>query len=387
MKKILFISHSSIIGGAEISLFTLIQNLDKSKFDISIILFEDGPFCEILKQTGYEPIVIKTSYEILKTKRYELGFIPYFILKHLILSIPNVLKIKKIIRNENPNYIHTNTIKAHILGGIAGKISKKPIIWHFRDYIKSSFTKRIIDFFALWLPNLIITNSNFVASQFPIEMKNKIITIYNGFDFSSIENLKEPNLIKKELEININEKIVGIFSRIDPWKGHEFFIEFASKIIERFPNIKFIIAGNSTEKEKEYELKLKSKLEELGIKQFFLFIGFKQDVLNYINCVDIVVNPSIEPEPFGRVVMEAMALGKTVVATKNGGPSEIIANGINGFLISNLDPSHWADTIIELLLNEKKREIIGKRAKKHIFNNFNIEQNIKSIEKIYSSLD
>ena len=126
-------------------------------------------------------------------------------------------------------------------------------------------------------------------------------------------------------------------------------------------------------------------MRELKIEKYVLFLGYRENVYDFMNLCDIVCNCSIEPEPFGRTIIEAMALKKVVFSTNLGGPLEIIENGVDGFLCP-LDADIIARKIIDVLENRGLAQKIGENAYKKAFNDFNIENQIKKIESLYEDL-
>ena len=140
------------------------------------------------------------------------------------------------------------------------------------------------------------------------------------------------------------------------------------------------MVGEGKEKED-----IKKNIYDLNMQKEILILGHRKDMARLMNICDIVVNPSIEPEPFGRTIIEAMACGKVVIATDMGGPREIIENKIDGFLV-NPKADELAKTILEILNDEELIKSMGKNARKKVFEKFSIERQIREIERMYSDL-
>jgi len=333
-------------GGGQMSLVYLLRNLDKNKYEFIVFVPYYCSFIEILKREGI-------NVEIVSFKKL-------------------FFKIK----NFKPDLIHSNspTTRYSFYGVLFSKILKIPFIWHNRVLETAGWKERLIAV----LSSKIIVISDFVGRKFS-KFSNKTIKIYNAVDFESIKINKSKEELKNELGIK-NEYVVGIFSRLVKWKGHNLFVDVAKKIIENKIKSKFLILGDGEEKEN-----MINKIKEFGLSNYFFVLGYKENVYDFINICDIVCNFSIEPEPFGRTIIEAMALKKVVFSTNIGGPNEIIDDGIDGFLCEP-NPDFISKKIVEVLKNPELMNKIGENAYKKVFDNFNIKTQIEKIESLYEEV-
>ena len=344
MKKILFLDTPiEPPGGGQISLLYLVKNLDNNKYDILFFMPYYCSFCEVLKKES---------------------------IKFKITPIRNLFFE---IKNCEPDLIHSNspTTKYSFYGAVFSKLLRIPFIWHNRVIDSAGWKERLI----AKLSSRIIVISDSVRNKFR-GFEDKTIKIYNAIDFKSIKITKSKEEIKNDLDIK-DEFVVGIFSRLVKWKGHELFLEVAKKIIEKGFNAKFLIVGEGEEREN-----ILREIRELKIEKYVLFLGYRENVYDFMNLCDIVCNFSVEPEPFGRTIIEAMALKKVVFSTNLGGPIEIIDDGVDGFLCP-LNADIIAKKIIDVLKNRDLAQKIGENAYKKAFNDFNIENQIKKIESLY----
>jgi glycosyltransferase involved in cell wall biosynthesis len=346
-KKILFLDTPiEPPGGGQMSLVYLLKNLDKNKYEFSVFVPYYCSFIEILKKEGI-------NVEIVPFKKL-------------------FFKIK----NFKPDLIHSNspTTRCSFYGVLFSKILEIPFIWHSRVLETAGWKERLI----AKLSSKIIVISDVVGRKFS-KFYYKTIKIYNAVDFEGIKITKNKEELKNELGIK-NEYVVGIFSRLVKWKGHNLFLETAKKIIENGIKSKFLILGDGEEKEN-----IINKIRELGLSNYFLVLGHRENVYNFINICDIVCNFSIEPEPFGRTIIEAMALKKVVFSTNIGGPNEIIDDGIDGFLCE-ANSDIISKKIIEVFKNPELMNKIEENAYKKVFNNFNIKTQIEKIESLYEEV-
>ena len=377
MKNILFINGTNNIGGGELSLLSIAKYYNKSS---SIVSFGEGDYTHLLKKEGIHSIVLKNSSELLDVKREQGIFGIVLKLKFLFLTLFEIRNISK-----EYDVIYCNSQKAILLSLLALLFNKKKIIIHVRDMMDnpniSSFQRKVFT----WLVNIsepvIIANSAATKNALvSIGIKKKIEIVFNGIKEN--ENLK----IK-----DTNKFIVAMFSRISHWKGQEYFIE-AIHLLQNnkdFNQFEFWIVGDAVmgSEEEKYKKKILSLIKQYNLENSVKLFGFIDDPMRYMKDIDVLVLPSIYPEPFGRVVVEAMLLQKVVIATNMGGVKEIIENDKSGLLV---DLDHLADNLannfLSLYKNQEKYKSLANegylRAKKY----FTEEKMLSHIDTIIKGL-
>ena len=171
-----------------------------------------------------------------------------------------------------------------------------------------------------------------------------------------------------------------------PWKNHPLFIEAAARMAARLPNARFLIIGDDRFGDHPgYRSELESLARARGLQDRLTFTGHRKDITAVLNSIDILVHPA-DREPFGRVVAEAMALAKPVVAINACGPAEIIRPDIDGLLVPLHDPTALANAVCDLAQDPAKREQLGHSAQARIANAFPIESTVKRIMDLYDKL-
>lgn len=342
--KILFIDTPlDPPGGGQISLWHILSNLDKGKYEIYVILSRKGVFYKRLLESGFNVEVVNLSHMFFK-----------------------IWKIK-------PDLIHCNsaTTKYSFIALMAAKFFHIPFIWHNRVIDRGGWKEKFIALFS----SKIIVISDAVSKKF-VDFKDKVIRIYNSVDLEKMKVEKDKAILKKELKIK-DEFIIGIFSRLVKWKGHKIFIEVARRLIELKYNIVFLILGDGP----EYD-NIKSDIIRFSLEDRVLLVGYRDNVYDYMNICDVICNLSIEEEPFGRVIIEAMALKKVVVAADSGGPCEIIEDGVDGFLVK-LEVEEIVKVMIRIINDKELYNRISTNAFNKIRDRFNIKTQIDKIEMLY----
>ncbi len=163
------------------------------------------------------------------------------------------------------------------------------------------------------------------------------------------------------------------------------FARAARKLLDRFPDAYFIAVG-SVFGDQDFHLDaLKAELEQLGITDRFILAPFRRDVPSFLAALDVYVHPSILPEPFGLVVIEAMAASKPVVATAHGGPLEMIEDGVSGYLVEPGNPTALANGVELVLRDPSRAQTMGREAKDRAFRLFHVNRYVADMQAVYKT--
>lgn len=339
-RMILHADHTSQLGGAEIWLYNQLNRLGKLNINVGVLFGDKGPiFDKTMKlniPTFYAPIPkIKSIKEFFES----------------------ITAVRKIIRENNVSVVHCHSFRSNIIVGISGRLERKNVIWHIHETLERpqvSFVNYwIMKILIRFIPNYVVANSKYTLDT--LGVKSKFQIVYPAISL---------NTYNPEENVKIDKGIINIMilGRIARWKGQHIFIKAASIICEQRKDIRFLVAGAPIFNQQSYELELKQLVNELNLNEFVKFLGHVDDVPRLLNETDIAVHCSIEPEPFGQVIIQAMASGKPMIATAHGGPLEIIDDRINGILVDPNNEQALADKILELLNNKQLMSSIGKNA-------------------------
>jgi glycosyltransferase involved in cell wall biosynthesis/LmbE family N-acetylglucosaminyl deacetylase len=382
LPRILFLDHTASLGGAQLSLLRLLRQLDRRhRFELSALLFSEGPLRERIRNAGIPVRVLPLSSDVLQTSRYDIGRL-LLQFRSLAETIQYVVRLAQVIRRSNADIVHTNTLKSNLLGGIAAILAKKPVIWHVHDRIASDYMPAPVmhsfRYLARKLPSYVISNSNTTWKLLLGDSERPGRIIYPGVDFSRI-----PDTTHK---IRSDGAVVGLVGRISPTKGHDVFLKAIPSILERFPGARFRIIGGALFNDSHYETELRGLVAELGVADKVTFTGFVDDIEAHIAELDILTVPSTIPESFGQVVAEGMAMGKPVVASNAGGVLEIITDGETGIMFPPGDSARLAEAICTLLENPAEAEQMARRGRAVVAERFTIEHSGREVEQVYEYL-
>ena len=364
LHKILYLSSSVNLWGARRSLLDILTHLDKKTFSPIVVCSSSGPLTEKLDE-------IKIPHRIIKMRLWRKGkYFPW---------IPStVIRLAKLIRKERISLVHSNSHSDAPYGILACRFRKTPVISHVRDIIEPDKVGK----YLLKHADRIIAVSNASADAFK-DMKNrdkKLMVINNSLDMNEFKVTED---IRGELGISSDDIIIGIVGQISRLKGHDVFLRAASIILEKNKNVKFLVVGN-IRRERDQEL-CEELINRLNIREHVVFTGYRQDIANIMSAIDILAFPTLK-ESFGRSAIEAMALGKPVVASNVGGVPEIVIDGKIGILVSPGDAEELANGLLELITDKKKREDMGKEGFKVVREKFDIKDMMNRIENVYKEL-
>jgi len=381
-RNILFVSATSEIGGADLSLLDLIRKIDKEKFTPLAVFPFAGPLLDNFSKAGAKVIIANTGY-IRKSSN------PVKIIIAVIRIIFSIFVIGRIIKKNNISLVHSNS--SIVFGGaFAAKFSGVKHVWHVRE-IKNSpkiiagLIKRIIIYFS----DKVIAISYAVKRNFTgvPGYENKVSVIYDGIDLDEFHPQEKNKGTEAEFNFKPGAKIVAAVGLILPLKGYDYFLRAARIVKAQSPRAIFMIIGdNVAQRHDDYKRELKDLTLRLGISDCVIFTGMRPDVAHILSVADVSVLASVEPEGLGRVIIESMAMAKPVVTTSFGGQAEIVENRVNGIIVPPREENALAQAIIELLDNEELANRLGQEGLKKVKKLFNLDVCILEIEKIFESL-
>lgn len=359
------------VSGGERSLLNLWQNLDRDRFKPYLICPGAGRFSREAERLNI-PV---TFFAVPKLKFSNLSAVG-----------KSLSFLKRYVRENDIDIIHSYTPRNNILSVAVGKITGAHIVWHERNLIYGKEKDLGRRFF--FLPERIICNSVAVAERFRSAngIPDKVRVILNGVDLDRFHPRIEGEQIKREFNIKKNRKVVGMVANLGQRKNPKYFINAIAKIIQQFPDVIFMLVGEEYSRESgEYKEELEKMLEGLGLKEQVIFTGFRDDIPQVLASFDVFVLTTIL-EACSRAILEAMAMAKPIVALDSGGNPELIENGVTGILTEPEDINNFAKAIEDLLTDDKKRIEMGRKARAGAERLFDVKRNARETECIYLEL-
>ena len=295
-------------------------------------------------------------------------------------------RLSRLAKKNKVNIIHTFFEKSEVMGWFVGRLAGIPIwVTSRRDlgFKRGKIYERIFRLTAKDCKRCVANCyavKNWVVQEegFP---SDKVDVIYNGLFFSDDKGNVQENSLRKGLGFGNKTSLVGMIANFNfEIKGHVYFLGAAKKILEKIPEVKFILVGDGPLKPRYEEV-----ARELGIHRNVFFLGNRADVPDIISILNISVLSSTS-EGFSNVILESMAAGKPVVATNVGGSKEMIQDGVTGYLVPPSDSQSMAAAIINLLQNPDKAIAMGSAGREVVKDRFTVETMVKKYEELYFSL-
>ncbi len=377
--RAIFLHQGGELYGSDKVFYQIIKRATRYVNPI-VILSEDGPL-RLKLATLTKDIFI---YELGTFRRKYCNLFGILRCSYYILCA--TWKLLKIVRKEHPKFIYTNTIGI-LPGGIVAKILKIPHLWHIHEIIvKPIWLLYFFQKVLLMLANIVIANSNATKNHLTMnnqKLNNRSLVIYNGLDYEEFDQKQNSEGTKGEFGVLENEILVGLIGRISYLKGQEYLLEAAKTIKNQGYTLKYAIVGDVYKGNESLIDKLRDKIYEYNLQNDIFLCGFREDIQSLIRTVDIIVIPSILPESFGMVSLEAMAASKPVVATSLGGSLEIIEDGVTGFLVPPDNSELLAERIVKLAQDKSLRERMGKSGRTRLEEKFTIKQFEENLDALF----
>lgn len=340
--KVLFLDHTATLGGAELYLRDLVRLWGPTG---SALLFDDGPLRDELEQSGVGVEVIVAGRSVRRVAR-DGGMISG------LRAAPDVLSLARhvALRASGAEVLFANSQKALVVGAIASRMARRPLVWNLHDLLTpahfSASRRRIAPWIANRTAHRVIVNSEATGNAFVAAGgdRARVRIAYNGIDASAFAPRPDPTL-RRALGL-ADVPVVGVFSRLAPWKGQHTLLAALAEI----PDAHALVVGGPLfgTADARYTSHLHALAAEM-LPGRVHFLGFRSDIPALLQACDVVAHTSVAPEPFGRVIVEAMLSERPVVAAGGGGADEIIRHGQTGLLVLPDDPSALAQAIRFLL--------------------------------------
>lgn len=369
-RKVLWLIKGLGAGGAEKLLSMSLPYLDRDTFDYQVVyLFKN--MIDLVPEFERQGIPVSC---LNMGKAYDLRV---------------VFKLFHLLRERKIDILHTHLPYTGIVGRPAAILAGVKAIVSTEHGLMESYHRltRLGSVLTYPLNHATIAVSQAVARSIlrcKTTRPETIHVVYNAIDLGDLKSIHtDPELVKKSLGIDGHGLVVGTVSHIRPEKGHQYLVEAARLVLEQRPEVRFVIVGR--ERKRKDLIRLEELAQHLGIRDRIIFTGFREDALQIMTTFDVFVLPSIW-EAFGIVLLEAMSLGKPVVATHVDGIPEVIDEGVNGFLVAPRNPEQLALRILDLLSNDALRNRMGEEGRKKVRDGFGIERMVKEVEQVYLSV-
>ena len=378
--KVLFVNHTVQIGGAEVSLVTLIEGLCALGChgqELAVAVPSSGPLTKRLNSLGVE------VFHIPGLERFKRTWSPLLLAKFVWGWLVGSRALALLVRRFNPDILHFNSASAllYALGMRRRSGSTPRMIWHARD---------LVAYGMLCGPLFKCVDSVIAISETVAEHLSaqgcpgaKLVIIDNPVD-------AEPFLcadgasVRAEWNVSRNALLFGMVGQIVPWKQHDVLIRAAAIAVRQLPaTARFVIVGTDMFGDHQgYAARLHRLLDEAALSTRFIWAGYRTDMANVMAAIDVLVHPT-KYEPFGRSVVEAMASGKAVVVAGSGGVSEFVEHQRTGLVLKSAEPEALAAVMVSVAENVALRVRLGKAAQDLVRERFHSIRCAKQVVQLW----
>jgi glycosyltransferase involved in cell wall biosynthesis len=369
--KVLFVHDAPYIGGSETVLLDLLSALNRERFEPVVATSPRSALIESLDRAG----VPWRPFELPQMKSF----------RGLFAAKATASRLTDLVASEKARLVHTNTVRAHIAGALSGGRADAPVVWHLHDDTMPRWAFRLLHSRA----TRILAASRFIASFYRAADLPGCRVVHNGIDpgpSGDAARFRSAHGVPPEAPLVISA------SRLARWKGQRTFLESAAQVALHRPDAWFaVVGGHDPEAPNrgdfgggpEYAVELEKLAGELGIEASVVFTGHLPQVDDAYAAADLLVHSPTRPEPFGQVLVEAMAAGLPVIASRLGGPSEIVVEGETGRLVEAGNAAAFAAAIVELLDGVDLRRTMGEAGRRRAREHFDLHAQTRKVEAVF----
>lgn len=387
--RILYVHSSNELYGSDRVLLRLATHLNRQKYAPYVCLPDDMPYAGLLAEElrKVEIPYKKLKLGVLRRRYYSLSGIGLFGYR----TVKTAFTLAAMVRRGNIDLIHTNSL-AVVAGGLAAKLAGVPHIWHVHEIIvRPTWLNKLMTYNLKQLADCVVAVStpakeNLLKAQ--PSLTDKIKVVRNGIDvarFGSIDRLAVKS-VKRAWRIPENAVVIGMVGRINAWKGQRFLLNAVEGILRAHANVYLAMVGGCVPGEDWRREELRQLIGERHLHGRVRLVGFQPNIPNVMAAFDVFVLPSINPDPFPTVVLEAMAAAKPVVATAHGGVLEQVQEGVTGFLVSPHVPEEMAQALTRLIFDPQLGKKMGAAGRRRVTACFSRQRYIYDIELLYQNV-
>jgi len=362
-RSLLFITSSSGPGGAETVFLQLATAAHQRGIRVLAVLFRPGWLKDSLERVGVEVNVCPMK-----------GMFDW----------RWVLYVVNLVRSRQAELIHAHEFTANVYGVLAGRLAGVPVVAtvHGKNYYWECLRRRMAYRQVARFGRMVAVSKDlkeFLVRQVNIP-SDRIDVIYNGIVAKPAEVSTTRVLALSALGLDEHTRVIGSVGSLYIVKGHEYLIRALPAIVQAYPNVALVLIGRG-----EQEPVLRRLSKDLEVEEHVRFLGFRSDVATILAGIEIFVLPSLS-EGLSVALLEAMAAGRPIVASRVGGNPEVVVDGETGFLVDPRDSGALAERIVELLNDSQKAKEFGESGRKRVQNWFAIDKMVESYCALYESM-
>ncbi len=373
-------SNDGTVGGSHTCMYNLVRYFNRDHFRFTVGFFSENLYVQRYRDLGVDVSIMPTvpprkAGLPLVRKAFNWYNREYKLEKYLFEYVQ---------KNKFDILLLNNTVFESISFVNTGHRLRLPIVAYERGIMQYSAEHVIA---SARIDASIAVSDAILENMRKFKFKSKTIQlIYDGIDPTLFEGPFDRAGIKKELKIPIDSKVIGIIGNVRHWKGQKYFIEAFKNLAPQYPDLYGLIIGGWSDADLDYLEALQEFVKDAGLDGRIQFLGYRKDTPALLSILDVIVHASIQPEPFGMVLLEAMAAKVPIIATRFGGPIEILDAGNCGALVPPEDGRAIAEECIKYFSDEIYRKNVVDKAYKRLSNKFLIHKTVEQISQLFETV-
>lgn len=367
-------SSGNVVGGSLTGMLELLRGIDRSRISPTVVLYEHKPCIADLETAGI-PVVVFARKRLPKahalqqrpaySRAKRLGPVSALLgfarttATLLLETMPAALRLRRTLAAVKPDLIYVcNGFRGNADAIVAARLLDVPCVVHAKGFDKFSWVERAVS----------RTVAGCVCMTRAIEdhcragaMKAGFFeVVYDGLDLAAFRPCRTATEVRAELGIAEDAEVAGVVGNLQEWKGQRVLVEALDLLQKARPRLVVLLVGGVHRSGAAYAEGVKALAESRGLASRVLWTGARPDVPDVMNAMDVVVHTSVRGEPFGRVIIEGMAVGRPVVATRAGGVPEFVHDGEDAVLVAPGDAAALARCLDRLLDDAAERERLAR---------------------------
>jgi glycosyltransferase involved in cell wall biosynthesis len=361
------------IGGTERHVVSLADGLDYSRFEMEFgCLRRSGEFLAQIEARG----LTVNEYPVARL------YGPH--------TLAQQLRFARHLRRRRIQIMHSYNFYPNVFAIPAARLARTPVVLASIRDTGAQLTPRQRRVHRLWcrLADHVLVNAEAVREWLTAEGydPSRISVIRNGLDLARFAPRGDDPSLRRELGLPAGAPLIAMLSRLSRLKGVEDFLDAAATVAARFKEARFLVIGDNIDPDgSEYRRELEDRAARLGLQQRVLFTGFRLDVPRLLSAVTVSVLPSLS-EGLSNTILESMAAGAPVVATRVGGSVEALEDGVDGLLVPPRDSAALSQAITWVLEHPEAARELGRRARARVAEEFSLQRMIRETECLYTRL-
>ena len=389
---VLYLSPTAELGGAEFSLLDLVARLDGRRFRPHVLALGDGPLLSAVGRHDVPAHALPLSRAFAATSLRGSRSGVAGLLAGLAAVAPAVRAARRVRRRHGAALVHSNGNKTHLMSLGMRPASPARLIWHVRDFLLDRTPERLLVRLANLGVAAVIANSRAVGARLEhLGLQSaRLHVVPNGVDPDTFTPAGARAALREQFRWPADAPLVGMVGVLARWKGQHVFLAAVRELAARRPDARFVVVGAEiyrTRGHGGYEAELRGLVHRWGLQDVVALTGFRNDLPQVLRALDVVVHASVDPEPFGRVIIEALACGRPIVCTRGGGVDEIVADSpLQSLQTPPGDAPALVRAVETLLAAPAERRRLGTIGRARVQDRYRVDTHVARIGELYDAL-